>query len=1253
MRGHRLFSVALLALAFALTAATPARAQSDRGSITGTVSDPTGAVVPNAKITATSLDTGEVRTATTSDEGNYSLPELKAGPYRVAVEAGGFKGSAVEPYKVAVQVTHSLDFKLEIGVVTDVVTVTGESAAALQTETSVRQTNVNERQVRELPLQVSAEIGGRTPLAFIFLDSNVTAGAGANDRGTNASNFRVSGGQGLGTEILIDGGSTRRAQNGSFFSEVAPGPNAFQEFTVSTSSYSAEFGASSGGVVNFTTKSGANEFHGEAYDLFRNEALNANTYLNNLNGIKRPLDRQNDFGFNLGGPIILPHFGEGGPVVWNGRDRAFFFFNYEGYRFTQSETVDLNVPTARMRTGDFGELLTDPYVLGFFGGPVRIYDPRLAPAARTPIPNNDLRSYLGGAVIDPAGLNILQRFPLPNKTGPNGSTVFRNYRATSQRPTNMNQYTMKYDFNVTQSQHITFSYSNRKQTTIQGFGGRPPFPRFPATPGEVAVTQQDVWDQSFRSHIARLQHDLTISPRTLNHFNIGFTRYVVRNRNFGEGLQPSTLGIPAGSTQNTTFPRIGFPGYGSLETSNDPRAYQDAGSTFFTDKIADNTVQLSDFMTHVRGRHTLKFGADFRIQQLNVAQGIDPGGTFNFRNEQTASATDPNGGWPIASLITGATEFSFVTIRGIDPGWRYFYPAFFVNDDFKATQKLTLNLGLRYEIPYPREESRGRYRGFDPTVTNPAVGRPGALVTADAAAGGIQAANAGLTQTDYSNWGPRVGFAYALNDRTVVRGGGGLYYAPILYGQNGGNTLEATLGFSTSATPTGVCPDAGPFFPTCRRPLPNNNQQARFFLASLPPYVPINPSGQFIGSDVDYFDQNFRTGRTLQYSLDIQRELPYNFVASVGYIGHRATRLRSNFGRLNALPLNALKLGFPLLNSSLSAALANPAAVTYAQSVGVPLPSSPNAVYPGFNGTVAQSLRPFPQYGNINNILESQGRSWYNAMQAKLERRFSQGIQFGASYTFSKLITDAAEDLLGGSPLGGVVQNPYDIRQIRSVSPNQPYHVFVVNYLIELPFGRGRRFLNRGGVVDKLVGGFQLSGIQRYQSGLPLVVRDTEPGRTDFLNLVGFSSSLRPNLTGQPVLTGNAATGANVLVVNRAAFSFPQNFQTPPAGATVGSAAYASYYANPLVFFGTAPPVLDKARVFPFSQENISLLKKTGLTETVTLELGAEFFNIFNRHRYFLPDLDLRSGGFGNSGVISDMNVYSPRVIQLRARLIF
>lgn len=1232
--------IALALLTFIVLWAAPAFGQSDRGTITGSITDPNGAVVPNAQITATDLNTGEDRVVISSDAGTYTLAELKASAYKVSVEAQGFKTSTLANIQLGVQMTRRVDIQLEIGEIGNVVTVSDDTASVIQSDTPVRQTNVNERQVRELPLQVGAESGGRTPLAFIFLDSNVNASTGTTGRGTDASNFRVSGGQGLGTEILIDGASTRRAQNGTFFSEVAPGPNAFQEFTISTSTYSAEFGSSSGGVVNFTLKSGGNDFHGELYDLVRNEKFEANTFLNNSNGTARPRDNQNDFGFNIGGPIYLPHFGEGGPVFKSFKDRAFFFFNYEGYRFRQGENVFVTVPTVAMRRGDFSELLTDPYVLSQLGGPIRIYNPRRDPAVREAIPGNRLDTYLGGSLIDPAGLALLQAFP--NPTGPG---VYHNYLASSISPTNMNNEVGKVDFVISDKQRVSVSYSFRKLDSIKGFGGRPAFTRFPAP-----FVQQDVWNQFFKSHFARIQHDYTLTPNLLNHFNIGFTRYDVANMNFGSGLPTSSFGIPAGATQNTAFPRLGFPGYGPIETSTDPRAYQDIGSTFFSDHLRDNTLQFSDFVTYVKGRHTLKVGGDLRFQQFNVSQQIDPGGTYNFRNDQTAAAGDPGGGWPIASLITGATEFSFVTIRGIDPGYRYFTPDAFITDDIKVTSRLTLNLGVRYEIPYPRREAHDRYRGFDPIVNNPAVGRVGAIVSA-AGTGALQSQYEGLVKPDYSNIAPRTGFAYTLNSKTVVRGGAGLYYSPILYGFGGNNTIEATIGYSSSAVPYDPCPAFDPIRPaTCRRPLPNNNQQSQYFLSQLPLAPATDPNGQFIGSGVDYFNKDYKTGRTLQYSLDIQRELPARLVVSLGYIGHRATRLRSNFERLNALPLNALKLGYPLLSKNLSDLTTDDRA--YAQRVGFTLPANGNAVFAGFNGNVAQALRPFPQYGNINSQLESNGRSWYNALQFKLDRRFAQGVQFGLSYTFSKLITDASEDLFGGSPASGVIQNPYDRAGIRSVSPNNPYHVIVFNYLYEFPFGKGKRFLNRGGVVDKLIGGFQLNGIQRYQSGLPLVISTSDPDRVSFLSLVGFNGNLRPNLTGQPIITSNSQSGTGFQLVNRAAFGLPPNYQAPPT-ANTADAAYAAYYADPTRFFGTASPVLDHTRVLPFLLENLSLLKKTRLTETLTLELGAEAFNVFNRHRYNFPSSDLRDLNFGNAGVINDSNIYGPRVIQLRGRLTF
>ena len=1241
MKFQRSFLLALLA--FLLAAAAPALAQSDRGSITGSVSDPGGAVVVGAKVTATNLDTGQVRETTTSSEGNYTLPELPADPYKVTVEAQGFKTATVESVQVAVQVTRSLDFTLEVGAVADVITITSEQAPVIQTDTPVRQTNVTERQVKELPLQVSAETAGRTPLSFIFLDSNVTSTGtiGGQESGTNANRFRVSGGQALGTEILVDGGSARRAQTGTQFTEIAPGPNALQEFTLSTSTYSAEFGNSSGGIVNFTIKSGGNEFHGEAFELHRNRALNANSFFNNATGQPKPFDLQHNFGFNIGGPVYLPRFGEGGPTHVSLRNRTFFFFNYEGYRFNQSQTVNISVPTDRMRQGDFSELFTDPAVLAQIPGGVQLYSPIAGfdangrpipapPGSRALIPGNriDLFRVGGQSIIDPAGFNLLQLYPRAQRPG-----VVGNYTSTSVVPTTMNNAVFKIDQVLTQAQRLSLSYSYRKSDTIGSCcGGAGRFPRFPRPLGSWGTA-----DVSVSGHIARLQHDWTLTPALLNHFSAGFnhSENFLQSPGIGNG-DPFALGLPRGSFLGGALPVVEMPGY----AFQDVRRYEGFGGAWVNNSpFSDNFAQFSDFVTWIRGRHTLRMGGEMRWQQFNTRELRAPAGWFGFRAPQTANVDVANQGWPIASLIVGATDWSFNANKTMDPGWRYFYPAAFVQDDIKVTPRLTLNVGVRYEINYPRTESRNRYRTFDPDVINPVVGRRGAIVSANGT-GALRAEHEGLAEPDYYNIGPRLGFAYSLNNKTVVRGGYGIYYSPILFGFAGDvATGQGIEGYNTDA----LYRNFGP--------------EANFFLRSFPALPAVDPNNQFVGgNDISYINKDYKAGRTQQWSLDVQRELPANFAVSVGYIGSRGTRLRSDVGRPNALPLEALRLGFPLLNKRLADVTAPERA--FAQSVGFALPANNAAVYPCFGAdvspcnedparaTVAQALRPFPHYGRINNILESFGQSWYNALQVKFGRRFTLGMQFDLAYTSSKLTGTAAEDLYGGSPVN-TPPNPYE-RQ-RMVSPNSTPHVLVFNYIIELPFGKGRRFLNRGGVVDKLIGGWQIGNIHRYQSGVPLVV--TFNNNTQFLDIVGFTGfrggNLRPNLTGQPILLGDDPTGLRFRILNPNAFAPPPNYQSAPG--PIGSAEYRAYYADPSRFFGNASPVLEDVRPFPLYSENFSLLKKTRITETVTFELRGEFFNVFNRHNYNLPSTNFgEAGGFGFSEVGG-----APRTVQVGARLIF
>jgi hypothetical protein len=1058
----------------------------------------------------------------------------------------------------------------------------------------------------------------------------------------------------------------RRTQNGTFFSETAPSPNAFQEFTISTNSYSAEFGNSSGGIVNFTLRSGTNEFHGEAYNYLRNNKLNAADIDTNARcGITRRedcrnRDNRNNYGFNIGGPIYVPNFGEGTPggFLRSLKDRAFFFFHYEGYRLREGQNRTITVPTLRMRAGDFSELLntSDPNVARINGGqPVLIYDPRQPSATRTAFAGNIIPANR----IDPAGFAILQRYPVPTRAG-----IFNNYDAIGIRPIDTNQFTIKTDFVLTSKQRLTVSFSRRDTERIASEGGA-----FPLLP--LPFTNQNNFLQSFKSNIARVQHDYTITSRLLNHLNIGYTYFDVANANTTTGFDTSSLGFPRNATQNIAFPRIGFPGYGS----NDPRNVQDIGSSFFDDRIKDGTLQLSDFVTFVTGRQTFKFGGDVRLAQFNVRQDIDPGGSFNFRNDQTASDACGDCGYPIASLITGATEFAFNSNNSIDPAFRQLTQGYFIQDDIKLTQRLTVNVGLRYDLPGLRTEARNQFRGFDPNVANPqAGGRLGALVGAGGQSG-LQAENSSLAKNDKSNIGPRLGVAYSLNNKTVVRGGIGLYYAPILYGTNGGGDINTgTIGYNTTGqlfTPEG--------------------RNARNFLSSFPSIPSTDPNSQFVFFDTNdetrnrlgipilafgQFGNGFRTGRTLQYTIDLQRELPFNLVASVGYIGHRADRLRSNFGRPNALSLDALKLGNEILRTNINAV--TPQQRAYATSIGITIPANGNAVYPGFTGdraTVAQALRPFPQYGRVIDILESEGESDYNALQLKIERRFSQGFQFGASYTFSRLVTNASEDILGGSPLNDILQNPYDLEGLKTVSPTHSPHVFVTNFLAEIPFGKGKKFLDKGGFVNAIFGGFQVSGIFRLQQGTPLIF-SLDPEPDGFLELAGIFGRLRPNLTGQPIALSNrtpapgdvdGVTPGRFFVVNPAAFAAPPRFNAAPAFIVNGAInpAYGSYYADPTRFFGTAPLVNTDFRSDRYFTADMSILKKTRFTETIALEIGAEFFNVFNQVLYLPPDtfigrqegalgnINRTNSNFGAEGFTSRNGSAGNRVIQLRARFIF
>ena len=537
-------------------------------------------------------------------------------------------------------------------------------------------------------------------------------------------------------------------------------------------------------------------------------------------------------------------------------------------------------------------------------------------------------------------------------------------------------------------------------------------------------------------------------------------------------------------------------------------------------------------------------------------------------------------------------------------------------------------------------------------MPNPAAGgRLGAIVSADVSRGGIPAEFPGLIEPDKTNFGPRFGFAYSINDRTVVRGGYGIYYAPVIYNDFGN---AGYLGYNPGQNPINGGLDAGitlENFPLL--PLPNPADQA---------------VGQLDRNDIDYFNKNYKAGRTAQWSLDIQRELPWNFAIPVGYIGSRGTRLKSNFNPINKLPLEALKLGFPLLTKRLVDVSGRRA--RFRGEPGLQPADGPERHLPGIQQRGWQPERDrrpgteaLPAVRDHQQPHGERGAEPLPRAQGRLAAPLLAGHPVRALLHEGEADGDAAEDVFGDSPLNGVVQNPYDREALDTISPSSLPHSLVFHYIIELPFGKGKRFLNQGGIVDRLAGGWQVTGIHRYRSG-PALVPFISGGQRDFLTVAGFGGNLRPNFTGEPFYTTNPATGTQYQYLNPAAFSRPPDYRAVPLvddptnpdptvliPAPIGSAEYRAFYADPLRFFGNAPPSTNELRGQPFFSEDISIMKKTRVTETTYLEIRAEIFNVFNRGRFGLPVVDLNAGDFSLS--FRNGDIFQPRRIQVGARFVF
>jgi hypothetical protein len=1189
---------------FLLAAATPGFCQSDRGTIAGTVLDSSGGAVTGATVTATDTATSAVYTATTGPTGGYRLFDLRVSVYKVSILASGFK--AVEKTGVVVQVntTSTVDFSLQPGDVTETLTVVAD-APALQAESSDMGTIVDKKQIEDLPLALAASGQShlRSAEAFIFLTPNTVGPGTASDNPTSGVfESKLAGGQNLGTEVILDGASIAHAELGPTFDENAPSIEAINEFKVTTSTLSSEFGRTSGGVESFTTKSGTNSYHGSAFDILHNDKLNAIPWNAKLpgRGNVKPTDHQDDFGGSFGGPVQVPK-------LYNGHDKTFFFFSWEQYRNNQGTNPNpTTLPTDPERQGDFSALLAQfgaatGQINPCDGTPIRvgqIFDPSTTKTVivggqpvqcRTAFPGNKITN------LSPVAQKVLSYLQVhPNIPGTlNGLT--NNFIYHTSIPIVDTTITFRIDQNWGQNNKFFFSYSSRDQEQLNG------------TPSIPPPLDQNFF-KSRVSHYKRFGWDRTFSSTLLNHLTVGLNRLYDPSR--AESITGQdwlkTLGISGAS--GITFPVFSFSannlsiGYQGFSASN-------------ADIAIPNSLIVADSLSWIRSRHALRFGFEWRASQYSRFN-VSTSPSYSFSGFQTAFApADANTGDPFASFLLGLPGGESLFQPSSVPRWNQNYYAAYVVDDFKFRKDLTLNLGFRYDVDTPRHEAHGAQSVLDLTAPNsgtaaipisPAI--PGALVYGSNATG---------AKTYYKDFGPRIGFAYSPQSlfgrdwlrNTVIRGGYGIYYSALFYtdfgdGMRSGSTVNPSFSSGDNFSPVSVggkgSLDTG--FPAFAPP--SNAKDPAFLNGGFPDY-----SAPGYG----------RPGMVQNWSFEIQHQLATDLIFSLGYIGNHATRLNSNLEQLNAIDPKYLPLGLKLKDSVTSAQ----GQATLA-SLGISVPSWFEPLYgPLGKDQVGQLLRPFPQFQDIttNCCLENLGQSTYHALEAKLERRFRNGLNILASYTFSKTLTDADSAYAGLTAFNSsdtfTAQNPHDLRAEKALSYQDVPHMFVLSYLYELPVGKGKKFLSKGGVVDKVLGGWQVGGVHRYQKGVPFIPFENDANFAGIafgtpnprLSRVPGQSLLAPNVSSYNPFLGGSGCSPNpdgtFTPSGTNSFFNCAAFFDPNATNLVASRGYA---------FGDLPKAFGNVRSRGYVNEDFSLIKRFTLYEAHVLSFKADFVNAFNRH---------------------------------------
>lgn len=1159
------FSLARSAAALLLT--TACFGQTFYGSLVGTINDATGGAVPQASVTLTNLGTADRRLMQSDAIGGYQFVNIPPGQYKIEVEKAGFRHYVREPITVEVQSAVRIDVPMQVGDVTQVVEVSAQTPL-LQTENASLGQVVEARKVLEMPLN------GRNVFTLVALVPGVVPGgqSGTTPTGTNPfawGNYQIGGGQANQSAAFIDGAPI----NASYanLTALVPTQDAIQEFRVQTNNLGPEFGRLAGGAISLATKSGTNAFHGSVYEFFRNRSLNANTFFNNKAGVSRPAFSQNQYGANVGGPVI--------------KDRTFFFYSWEGFRLRQGQSYVYSVPTDAMRAGDFSNLRNGS------GAVVPIFDPlttcgRFANAA---------------CAKDAAGNEIISRMQFPGNIIPlsrfdPASKVLANLWGHANGPgaafTNVNNFTANASVggnNDQQNARVDHTFSDKQRAFLRyTYWTNLNLPIDPYN----TKTCVDRCTETFNTNSAVLADTYSFSPTLIGDIRLSYLRFSYDRSSQTAGYDLTQLGWPKSLNDQVIFrvaPQPQVTGYNGVFSTNG------SGSTI----IARNDVySIVPTLTKIWGKHTLKFGGEFRRNTHNYYQQNNPSGNFTFDALLTstnpfASAGTGNG---FASFLLGYGTGGGVTNNSLVAG-QQLYRAYYAGDQFQVTSRLTLNYGIRYEQLGPWSERFDRMVVLLPGVSNDLAQKAG--VNAKGKIGLVNSADSpSRNNTKLGNlFSPRLGLAYRLNNKTVIRTGYGIFWL--------GNDIA--FGFAPNGDPVNAY--TTPFLGTLDGSVTPKDTLGNPFPTGLIPPPGHSPNLQqlFIGQGITAPVYDEPHAYAQQWNFDIQRELPGGMALSITYAGSKGTHLPGPSQQLDQLPPEYMALGTKLQDQ-----VTNP----FFGIVQLGALAQPKVAY-------GQLLRPYPQYNGYAMQSPPNRNSIYHSGQVQLQKRFAKGGTIVAAYTWSKLISDT--DTLTGwlEPGGGAggVQNNYNIRAERSLALYDTPQRAVFSYIYDLPFGKGQKFgQNLTGVAGKIAAGWGINGVTTFQSGTPLPI-GVAVNTTN-----SFGGGQRPNRTGISAGLDGSAQSRLSGWFNTAAFSLPAPFT-----------------------FGNSARTMPDARSHGIANYDFTVFKNTAITERVGLQFRTEIFNLFNRVRFGYPGTSIGTPQFGViSGQYND-----PRLVQFALRLLF